>query len=97
VRSSGQQAFVDHLRAHFVGPKGGDDEVIASNPVYAYLTGMLFPVEDGEGLAPETLDEDLSPEEADLDHEPDATFPGEDDEDEDDIGNLTAASGWTPS
>lgn len=97
MRSSGQQAFVDHLRAHFVGPKGGDGEVIESNPVYAYLTGMLFPVEDGEGLAPETLDEDLSPEEADLDHEPDATFPGEDDEDEDDIGNLTAASGWTPS
>lgn len=97
MRSSGQQVFIDHLRAHFVGPKGGEDEVIESSPVYAYLTGMLFPVEDGEGLAPETLDEDLSPEAADLDVEPDATFPGEDDEEEDDIGNLTAASGWTPS
>jgi hypothetical protein len=97
MKSHGQQAFIDHLRRHFVGPKDGEDEVVGSNPVYAYLTGMLFPVEDGEGLAPETLDEDLSPEEADLDYESDQKFPGEDEDDEDDIGNLTAASGWTPS
>ena len=50
MKSSGQQAFIDHLRAHFVGPKGGEDEVIESNPVYAYLTGMLFPVEDGDQI-----------------------------------------------
>lgn len=60
VTSPGQQAVLDHLRAHFIGPRNGDDEIVESNPVYAYLTGMLFPVEDGEGIAPETLDEDLS-------------------------------------
>lgn len=97
MTSAGQQAVLEHLRMHFVGPRDGEDEVIGSNPVYAYLTGMLFPVEDGEGIAPETLDEDLSPEEADLDDPPDSEFPGEEDDDEDDIGNLTAASGWTPS
>lgn len=97
MTSTGQKAVLDHLRAHFVGPRDGEDEVVGSNPVYAYLTGMLFPVEDGEGIAPETLDEDLSPEEADLDEAPDPGFPGEEDDDEDDIGNLTAASGWTPS
>ena len=97
MKSPGQQAFIDHLRAHFVGPKSGENEIVPSNPVYAYLTGMLFPVEEGEGLAPETLDEDISPEEADLDDAIDPSFPGEEDDDEDDIGNLTAASGWTPS
>lgn len=97
MTSPGQQAILDHLRAHFVGPRNGDEETVGSNPVYAYLTGMLFPIEEGEGIAPETLDEDLSPEEADLDDAPGPVFPGEEDDDEDDIGNLTAASGWTPS
>lgn len=97
MTSPGQQAVLDHLRVYFVGPRDGTDEVVSSNPVYAYLTGMLFPVEEGQGIAPETLDEDLSPEETDLDDAPDLGFPGEEDDDEDDIGNLTAASGWTPS
>lgn len=95
--SNGQQAFLDHLRAHLVGPKGDEREVIDSNPVYAYLTGMLFPVEEGEGLPPETLDENLSPQEADLGDVAESTALEEDIDDDADIGNLTAASGWTPS
>lgn len=95
--SSGQLAFLEHVRAHLVGPKNGSTEYVDSSPVYAYLTGMLFPVETGEGLPPETLDEDLAPDEAAEPESVDPSFPGEEVDDEDDIGNLTAASGWTPS
>lgn len=97
VRSVAQEEFVNYLHRNFVGPRDGDDELLASNPVYAYLTGMLFPTEVGEGLPPETLDEELSPDEAEFEDENDQEFPGEEDHDLDDIGNLTAASGWTPS
>ncbi len=58
---------------------------------------MLFPTEVGEGLPLETLDEDLSPNEFVLAGEADQGFPDDGDHDQDDIGNLTAASGWTPS
>lgn len=97
MMTAGQSAFIEHLRTHFVGPKDGESEVVASNPVYAYLTGMLFPVEVGEGVPPEALDEELSPAEAQIDNTVDTSFAGEEEEDDDDIGNLTAASGWTPS
>jgi len=95
--SDGQRSMLEYLHANFIGPRGGAEERLDSNPVYAYLTGMLFPIEEGEGLAPQTLDEDLSPEEAELANEGDIDFASEEDNDQDDIGNLTAASGWTPS
>jgi hypothetical protein len=95
--SDGQRSMREYLHAHFVGPRGGAEEILTSNPVYAYLTGMLFPIEEGEGLAPETLDEDLSPGEAPLADDDDIGLASEEDDDQDDIGNLTAASGWTPS
>lgn len=99
MTTSGQQAFIEHLRTHLVGPTGGEDETVTANPVYAYLTGMLFPVEVGEGLPPETLEEELAPEEAEAPLSVDPAFRGEEgpDDDDDDIGNLTAASSWTPS
>ncbi|MBU1587574.1 MAG: helicase, partial [Actinobacteria bacterium] len=94
MTSDGQQAIREHLRMHLIGPRAGEAETLETNPVYTYLTGMLFPVEEGEGLAPEIVDEDLSPEEAELGGDE----GGYDDEsDDDDIGNLTAATGWTPS
>lgn len=67
MTSPGQSAYVDYLRANFIGPKGGPDEILHGSPVYAYLSGMLFPVEEGEGVAPDTLDEDLLPGETPLD------------------------------
>lgn len=97
MRSAAQEEFVRYLHRNFVGPRDGDEELLASNPVYAYLTGMLFPTEVGEGLPPETLDENLSPDEAEVTGDVDRAFPDEEDHDQDDIGNLTAASGWTPS
>ena len=97
MTSAGQQAYVDYLRANFIGPKEGPEEILYGNPVYAYLSGMLFPVEEGEGVAPETLEEDLLPGEAPPDETTGAQDPFEDDGEEDDIGNLTAATGWAPS
>lgn len=101
MTSSGQAAYVDYLRRNFIGPKNGDKtEVIEGSPVYAYLTGMLFPVEVGEGLPPEALDEDLLPSETPLDEADESVdpFEGEDETgDDDDLGGLTAATGWAPS
>lgn len=98
--SPGQQAYVDYLRNNVIGPKTGDEyEVLADSPVYSYLTGMLFPGEEGEGLAPAPLDEDLLPGESvdsaqrEGPREPDPTEV----EDDDDLGGLTAATGWAPS
>lgn len=97
MTSAGQDAMLEHLWEHLIGPRWGEDETLASNPVYAYLTGMLFPVEEGEGLLQETLGQDLSPDEVDgSDHVVEA-FESEYGDDQDDIGNLTAATGWTPS
>ncbi|SMF03107.1 Distinct helicase family with a unique C-terminal domain including a metal-binding cysteine cluster [Cellulosimicrobium cellulans J34] len=98
--SHGQQDYVTYLRNNVIGPKTGDEhEVLSDSPVYSYLTGMLFPVEEGEGVVPDPLDEDLLPGEA-IDAgvgegtgEPD---PTEDDVD-DDLGGLAAATGWAPS
>ncbi|MCW2135106.1 helicase-related protein [Arthrobacter sp. VKM Ac-2550] len=41
-----QQAALEHLRATYAGPEGGEHEVIVkNNPVYQYVVGMLFPRE----------------------------------------------------
>lgn len=58
MTSPGQEAYVEYLRRSFIGPRGGDEEVLDGSPVYSYLSGMVFPVEEGEGVAPDTLDED---------------------------------------
>ena len=97
MTSPGQSAYVEYLRANFIGPKGGPDETLHGSPVYAYLSGMLFPVEEGEGLVPEALEEDLLPGETPLDESDSGQDPFEDDGEEDDLGNLTAATGWAPS
>lgn len=100
MTSDGQASYIAYLRSNFIGPKNGDEEeVIVGSPVYAYLTGMLFPVESGEGTPPESLDEDLLPIETPLD------VPGDDGDrfeeeyavPDDDLGGLTAATGWAPS
>lgn len=97
MTSRGQAAYVDYLRENFIGPRGGPQEVLGSNPVYAYLSGMLFPFEEGEGVAPETLEEDLLPGETPLDKSDGGQDPFEDEGEDDDLGNLTAATGWAPS
>lgn len=97
MTSHGQAGYVEYLRGSFIGPKGGDEEVLDGSPVYSYLSGMLFPVEEGEGVRPETLEEDLLPGEVPLEESDSAQDPFEDDTEEDDLGGLTAATGWAPS
>lgn len=96
--SPGQEAYVAYLRDNVIGPKTGDEhEVLTDSPVYSYLTGMLFPVEVGVGIAPDPLDEDLLPPEADGTggaEVPGAPYPNDED---DDLRGLTAATGWAPS
>lgn len=38
-----QQAVLGHLRAAYVGPEGGDDEIVENMPNRQYAVGMLFP------------------------------------------------------
>lgn len=40
-----QQAALDHLRAAYVGPSEGDEEVLYGRPHLQYAVGMLFPPE----------------------------------------------------
>lgn len=98
--SRGQEAYVAHLRDNVIGPKSGDEyEVLTGSPVYSYLSGMLFPVEEGAGIAPDPLDVDLLAGvsvEAGAGESVDASDLTEDG-DGDDLSGLTAASGWAPS
>jgi len=96
LTSTSQAAYVEYLRSNFIGPKGDDEEVLEGSPVYAYLSGMLFPAEEGEGLAPETLEEELLPGETIVD-DTGALNSFEDDHEADALGGLTAATGWVPS
>ena len=38
-----QQRVLSHLRSAYVGPEGGDDEVIWNMPSRQYAVGMLYP------------------------------------------------------
>lgn len=43
TRTRAQELALKHLRAAYVGPDGGDDEVVANMPDRQYAVGMLFP------------------------------------------------------
>ncbi|RFA11794.1 helicase [Subtercola boreus] len=42
-----QALALDHLRAAYVGPEQGDDEILLNRPSLQYAVGMLFPASDG--------------------------------------------------
>ncbi|MFD3937116.1 helicase-related protein [Streptomyces sp. NPDC058611] len=42
-RTRAQDLALDHLRAAYVGPDGGEDEVVTNMPDRQYAVGMLFP------------------------------------------------------
>jgi hypothetical protein len=44
-RTTAQETALRHLRAAYVGPDGGDDEVVFNLPDRQYAVGMLFPTE----------------------------------------------------
>lgn len=99
---AGRDAVISEVRRRWLGPAGGEDELLERNPVYAYLVGTLYPVE--VGAAPVTVAEDvevIDAEEAAADVEPmvddDAVDVGLGDAEEDDPGvNITGAFGWAP-
>lgn len=41
-----QESAYRHLRSAYVGPEGGPEEVLSSNPSLQYIVGMVFPPED---------------------------------------------------
>jgi hypothetical protein len=57
-----QKEALRHLRASYVGPEAGDEEVTANLPHRQYAVGMLFPVEAGARgtQGGEDTDEDVS-------------------------------------
>lgn len=99
----GRDAVTAELRRRWLGPLGGDDEVLERSPVYAYLVGTLYPVE--RGIAPAPVVEDVEVEDTDetpldvpeLDTEDGDVDAGNGDTDEEDTGiNITGAFGWAP-
>src|SRR5690606_36880524 len=95
--SSGQDERLGFLERQLVGPWGRHDEVIHRSPVYAYLTGMIFPVEEDDGSPPDEEAEAPAVSGAgvaDLGRDAPQDGLGEDD---DDAFNLTAATGWVQS
>ena len=43
--TNAQSAALEHIRAAYVGPEGGDEEVLLNRPHLQYSVGMLFPPE----------------------------------------------------
>ncbi|MBO3746155.1 hypothetical protein J5X84_08785 [Streptosporangiaceae bacterium NEAU-GS5] len=80
-----QELALKHLRAAYVGPDGGDDEVVVNMPDRQYAVGMLFPYESS---APNPEDSDRGAEvEADV---------ASGDVEEDGAG-VPLAEDWRPS
>lgn len=101
---AGRDAVIAELRRRWLGPLGGDDEILERSPVYAYLVGTLYPVERGAAAAlvgedVEVEDVDESPmeiSEPDISVDDDITAGTGDQEDEDTGINITGAFGWAP-
>lgn len=43
AKTERRQHYVDYLRSQYLGPSGGDEELLASRPDKTYLVGTLFP------------------------------------------------------
>lgn len=95
----GREAIVTEVRRRWLGPLDGDHEVLQRSPVYAYLVGTLYPIEQGavnanavdetEDAGAGVSDEEPVEWESDVDT---------DDAELEDLGvNLTGAFGWAPS
>ena len=98
----GRDAVVAELKRRWLGPIGGDEEVLERSPVYAYLVGTLYPVERGatavlstEEVEEEEVDETPLDDTLSIDSDEDVDAAG--DADEEDTGiNITGAFGWAP-
>lgn len=85
-----QQSALAHLRAAYVGPEQGEDEILINRPSLQYAVGMLFPsVAGGESHADPPTDHFRSPDfiEADV----------EEGDLEEEGAALPLAEDWRPS
>lgn len=96
----GRAAIVQEVRRRWLGPAGGDDELLDRNPVYAYLVGTLYPIEDGpavtmsgDGIEADIVDE--APADGGIASDEDVDAQGDTDEEDEGI-NITGAFGWAP-
>ncbi|WP_447911699.1 helicase-related protein [Microbacterium phyllosphaerae] len=98
----GRDAVVAEVRRRWLGPQGGEDEVLHRSPVYAYLVGTLYPVERG-AAAPVELDDvegatGPASEDEELEWETELVAGEAEDAEAEDLGvNLTGAFGWAPA
>lgn len=99
----GRDAVTAELRRRWLGPLGGEDELLERSPVYAYLVGTLYPVERGAGpttAGDETeveITEETPLDLPDHDTDDDDFDAGTGDSDDEDTGiNITGAFGWAP-
>lgn len=96
--------MVHHLRQQWIGPAGGEQEVLTRSPVYAYLVGTLYPIETGITTPASVLDEDFSTlvdpavelGEGPVDGDGTELQSGDEPREEDEGLNLTGAFGWAP-
>jgi hypothetical protein len=101
----GREAVVAEVRRHWLGPLGGETEVLHRNPVYAYLVGTLYPVEQGASpsvVSSEEVEEESIDESGagglDWDDSGEGPSGGLVDVEVEDLGvNLTGAFGWAPA
>lgn len=97
----GRGAVVAEVRRRWLGPLDGECEVLQRSPVYAYLVGTLYPIEQGTALPVDVDDvEDVAEAAAEdeADWESEVEHGDTDEMEAEDLGiNLTGAFGWAPS
>lgn len=86
-----QELVLQHLRAAYSGPDGGEDEVVTNLPSLQYAVGMLFPREDASPV----VDDGAAPDSAgDVDSDAATSSDGEVEEGG---AGVPIAEDWRPS
>jgi hypothetical protein len=99
---AGRGAVVAEVSRRWLGPFGGESELLDRSPVYAYLVGTLYPIERNDASPPAAQTEGEEAESAVVDAVEASAADGEpeeqsgDLEDEDTGLNITGAFGWAP-
>ncbi|SDC77825.1 Helicase conserved C-terminal domain-containing protein [Geodermatophilus telluris] len=83
--TTAQQSALDHVRAAYVGPSEGDDEVLYNRPDLQYVVGMLFP----QGSAAAESNRSTAA--------PQVSAPVSEGEVEEDGARVPLAEDWRPS
>lgn len=87
--TNAQSAALEHIRAAYVGPENGDEEVLLNRPHLQYSVGMLFPPESTVP-EPDNTDESTEPLQGSLSGVQDGDV-------EEDGAGVPLAEDWRPS